>query len=70
MFPPTQVYPTSNVLIALRELLSRHPSAAEAGPEQLAELLLGRRYLACRPETHEVERAVEALRLDSGEVAP
>lgn len=56
------------VLPALRELLGNDPWAADYALETLTTLLHELRYVTLPPETHEVEAALEALRLDSGEV--
>lgn len=55
-------------LPALRELLAMRPEAANCSPETLKWLLWEERYLTWQPTEHEVEVALEALRLDSGEV--
>lgn len=58
----------SPVLLALRELLSKYPPAADYSAEKLRELLWELRYLPQHPADHsEVEAALEALRVD-GEV--
>jgi len=62
------VYTTNDVLPVLRELFSKHPEAAKSGPETLSRLLYVLRFLPCKPETHEVEAALEALALE-GEIA-
>ena len=61
--------PANDVLPALRELLSQHPEADTSGLETLSRLLYVLRFLPYQPEIHEVEAALEALRLASGEVA-
>jgi hypothetical protein len=72
--PTSDPFYTSNsepqtVLDALRSMLSQYPQAATAGPETLAELHYERRFLPYRPETFEVEAALEALTIE-GEVLP
>lgn len=57
------------LLPALRELLSRHPAAADAGPEMLARMLWMLRFVDYRPAPHEVEAALDALRDEDGGVA-
>lgn len=63
-----QLYPTDSpgVLVALRELYSHDPEAIACGAEGLASRL--RPLTDRKPATFEVEAALEALRLDSGEV--
>ena len=58
---------TQEVLIALRELLSRNQCAAYFDLETLSELLHEERLLFYRPGLSEVEAAREAL-LVEGEV--
>jgi hypothetical protein len=53
------------VLFALRDLFSQYPTAAQIGPERLADLL--RRYEAVRVHESQVEAALEALAIE-GEV--
>ena len=55
------------LLIAVRELLSRDPCAISFGIEALAEQLYKERYLSYRAAAHEVECAIEVLRVE-GEV--
>lgn len=64
-----RLYPTDfpGVLMALRELCSHDPEAIACGAEELASRL--RPFAGRKPATFEVEVALEALRLDSGEVA-
>jgi hypothetical protein len=57
------------VLPAVRELISWHPTAAYKSPNTLARLLWILRYLPYRPEIFKVETALEALRVE-GEVLP
>jgi hypothetical protein len=57
-----------DVLPALRELLSQHPAVTHKSPDTSARLLWFMRYLPHRPETFEVEAALEALRVE-GEIA-
>jgi hypothetical protein len=70
---PPELYPTEptardDVLPALRDLLSQHPATMRSAADTLARLLWILRYLPYRPETFEVEAALEALRIE-GEVA-
>ncbi len=58
-----------SVLEALRELFSHHPKTMEAGSETLAELLYECRLLLIRPESCEVEAALEALQVEGGVLA-
>jgi hypothetical protein len=51
----------SEVLVELRDYLSRHPEQLNAGAEELAEAL--------RLDEFAVEAALEALTLDDGVVA-
>ena len=67
---PKTLYPaarTQEVLLALRELLSRNRCAAHFDSETLSELLHEERCLSYRPAIHELECALEALRIE-GEV--
>ena len=69
MLAPRPLYlnePTTreDVLPALRELLSQHPAVTYKSPDTLARLLWMLRYLPYRPETFEVEAALEALRIE------
>ncbi len=59
--------PTQELLIAMRALFSRNPCAAAFGVEAIAELLHQEHYLSYSVAGHEVEGAVEALRVE-GEV--
>ena len=61
MHPLYPVGRTQEVLIALRELLSRNQCAAHFDLETLSELLYEERLLSCRPEPSEVQAAREAL---------
>jgi hypothetical protein len=74
--PLPQVYPTdrnrtpcmcSDVLPALRGLLSQHPGAARCAPEAMARAVYVMRYLPFRPPVLEIEAALGALRVE-GEV--
>jgi hypothetical protein len=72
--PPNQFYLNNLanplhecVLPALRELLATRPQAANCSPETLARLLWEGRYQTQQPADHEVEEAMEALRVE-GEV--
>jgi hypothetical protein len=51
----------TEVLPALRELFSQHPTATRSGSETLTRLLWGLRYLPYRPLVFDVETALEAL---------
>jgi hypothetical protein len=65
--PPQTLYPASDsieVFLALRELLAKNCCAIDFSAETLAELLYAQRYVSRRVEAHEVECALEALRLD------
>lgn len=53
---------TSEILPALRELLSRYPDLAYSTPEELQLRL--HNYLSWRPEVCEIEVAMEALRVE------
>ena len=55
------------VLLALRDLFSQHPAMIYSEPETLGRALHVLRFLPYRPETFEVEAALEALRVE-GEV--
>ncbi len=70
MITPESVYkndPTSEVLLAVRELLSRNPCATHFGAETISKLLCEERYLSYRVAAHEVEAVLGALTID-GEV--
>ena len=54
-------------LIALRELFSRNPRAAQVGPETLSDLVYEEGYLSRKIAVHELECALEALIVE-GEV--
>lgn len=62
-----EFYDSSELLPTVRELLSHHPEAAACGMEELANWL--QLFAGRRPQPVEVEAALEALLLDSGEVA-
>lgn len=58
---------TSEILPALRELLSRYPDLAYSTPEELQLRLRG--YLPGRLEVCEIEMAMEVLRVEGRVVA-
>ncbi len=58
---------TQQILIALREFLSRNPCASWFGAETLSELLYAERYLPHYVDVSEVECLLDALRVE-GEV--
>lgn len=60
---------TPDILLALRELLSKNERLTDYSAEALAELLWGWRYLSTQPTDHQVAEALEALRVE-GEVLP
>ncbi len=66
-----RLYPADphSVLVGLRDLLSRNPEAACRGPEALQELLYAGRFVPRRPTMHEVEAALDALRVEGEVVA-
>ena len=53
-----------NVLPTLRDLFGQHPGMIHSGPETLGRALYMLRFLSYRPETLEVEAALEALRVE------
>ncbi|MBA4116075.1 MAG: hypothetical protein H0X71_06475 [Rubrobacter sp.] len=57
------------VLPAVRELISENPETACWEATTTAKLLYATRLLPHQPEDSEVEAALEALRLDSGEIS-
>jgi hypothetical protein len=62
--PQVAFYPsdrTQDALLALRELFSRNPCAAQFDAETLAKLLYMEGYLSHRIEVYQVEGALEAL---------
>jgi hypothetical protein len=65
--PSPNIIHDPNVLPALRDLFSQHPAMKQSGPETLSRALRVLCYLSYRPETVEVETALEALRIE-GEV--
>jgi hypothetical protein len=67
--PPHRIIHDPNVTPALRELFSQHPVMVYSGPETLGRTLHMLHFLPCRPETSEVEAALEALQVE-GEVLP
>ncbi len=56
--------PTQEVIMALRDLLSHNPCAAYFGAEILSESLYEEHYLSSSAAVHEVEYALEALRIE------
>ncbi len=52
---------------ALRDLFNQNPAIMHSGPETMGRALYMLRFLPYRPETFEVEAALEALRVE-GEV--
>ena len=72
MIRTLQVYPNEDVVreehfLALRELFSSRPEAAQEGPETLIELLRIECFLLHRPPVSHVEAALEVLYVE-GEV--
>jgi hypothetical protein len=67
--PLQRIVHDQDVLPAVRELIPNYPEATDCGAETIANLLYYRRFLPYRPTLFAVEVALEALRLDSGEVA-
>jgi hypothetical protein len=67
--PSPNIIHDPNVLPALRDLFSQHPTITQSGPETLTRALDVLCYLPRRPEAFEVETALEAL-LVEGEVLP
>jgi hypothetical protein len=66
--PPQRIIADeSEVLPALRELLSQHPSMKRNGTETLTKALFVLRYLSYCPDTLAIEAAREALIVE-GEV--
>ena len=67
----TQVYTAADsleVFLALRELLAKNHCAAQFSAETLTELLYAERFILRRVAAHEVEIALETLRVGDGEV--
>ena len=67
MLAPSFTLHELDVLSALRELFSQHPVMTQSGCEALNQALFELHYLPSRPETFQVEAALEAL-LVEGEV--
>ena len=67
MLAPSFILDDLDVLSALRELFSQHPVTTQSGCEALSQALFELHYLPSRPETFQVEAALEAL-LVEGEV--
>ena len=67
--PPQRSIHVGDVLPTVRELFSQYPAMTQSGPETLSRALHVLRFLAYRPETFEVEAALEALRVEE-EVLP
>jgi hypothetical protein len=67
MLAPTFTLHDPDVLFALRELFSKHPVMTQNGCEDLSRALFELHYLPSRPETFQVEAALEALHVE-GEV--
>ena len=59
--PPTRIIHDPDVFPALRELFSQHPAMMQSGCETLGRALFVLRFLPRRPESFEVEAALEAL---------
>lgn len=55
---------STEVFVALRELLGTNRIAGSFSYETLAELLYAEGYISRRVETHEVECALEALSVE------
>ena len=67
----TQVYTAADsleVFPVLSELLAKNRCALEFGAETLTELLYAEHYILRRVAAHEVEIALEALRVSAVEV--
>jgi hypothetical protein len=62
---PRDTMDDPGVLLALRDLFSHYPAAAQECPEKVADLLWT--YLPSRPPESQVEAALEALTVE-GEV--
>ena len=56
----------SEFFLGLRELLSKNPYAVQFDVATLCELLFAEHYISRRVARHEVETALEALRLEGG----
>ena len=72
MIAPQQIIqndPTSEVLLAVRELFGKNSCAAHFGVETISRLLYEDRYLPYRVAGHEVEHVLEVLRIDDEVVA-
>jgi hypothetical protein len=65
--PSTNILHDPDLLPALRELFSQHPAMIQSGCDTLSRGLFVLRYLPSRPETFQVEAALEAL-LVEGEI--
>ncbi len=65
---PAQAY-HSDTLSALRGLFSQQPEAIVCGTEELANRLRAERLVPRRVFAHEVEAALEALRVEGEVVA-
>ena len=64
MVPSQRIIHDPDMLPALRELFSQHPTTVIGGAEVLSDLLYELRYLPYRPEPFAVEMALEALLVD------
>jgi hypothetical protein len=67
MLAPIPIVHDPDVLPALRELFSQHPTMTHSGCETLSRALFVLRYLPYRPEPVAIEAAQEALAVE-GEV--
>jgi hypothetical protein len=67
MIGPAPILVDPSLLPALRELFCQHPAMMQSGCETISYALFVLRYLPSRPETFQVEAALEAL-LVEGEI--
>ena len=67
LLAPTPFLHDPDLRPVLRELFSQHPVMTQSGSEALNQALLELHYLPSRPETFQVEAALEALLLE-GEI--
>jgi hypothetical protein len=63
---PSEPTAREDVLPALRELFSQHPTTAYKSPDTLARLLWMLRYLPYQPSSFEVEVVLEPLEVERG----
>ena len=70
MFAPHTTIPDDpNLLPAVRELLTQHPTYQDRGASEIAEGLFYLRYMNYRPHEAAVEAVLEALTVE-GEILP